>query len=177
MKKCLGLGRTACFGAMLVFALVMSACKPSTLVSSLGAVLSAAEFALPVIASAAGIPPQVTAAIVSYLQLVDAATAQASTILAGPGTSAEKSAAIIAAFANLAQGCNCLPAGTPQEIVKVLDGVAQAIAKFLVNFSSKGILPTAKAAPIKVSVSDRAALADIRNRAEQHAAKVKAVLK
>jgi hypothetical protein len=158
------------FIALVVFS---AGCQTSTIVSTLEGVVTAAEIAIPVIGAATGLNPATTTAIVSYLQQVNIATAEAATILAGAGTSAQKAAQIVKLFAGIAAGCNCIPPGTPQEVVAVVNAVAQAVLNFLTNFP-----PTPAPAPaIKVSASDRTALASIRTRAEQNAANLKGVKK
>jgi hypothetical protein len=152
-------------------AALLSSCQPSTLVQSLEGVITAAEVALPVIGAAAGLPPGVLVAIVAYLRLVSAAAAQASTILAGPGSSAEKSAQIVAAFGNLAAGCNCLPAGVPSAVLSVINAVVASVVSFLTPFLSRGLMAS-KPVAVKVSPADRAALAKIRARCEANAAKL-----
>lgn len=166
----------------LLLVLFLTACQPSTVISTLEAVVAAAEIALPVIGAAAGLPPQTTAGIVGYLQMVDLAITQASVILAGPGTSAQKSAQIAQAFAAIAAGCNCIPPGTPQTVVAVVNAVAQAVARFLSTMGAapvaKGIAPSSSVPPnIKVTRTDRSELTKIRQRAEVNMAALKGVKK
>ena len=118
----------------LILALCTAGCQTSTVISTLENVVSAAEIAIPVIGAATGLSAATSAKIVSYLQEVNIATAQAATILAGTGTSAQKAAEIAKAFAAIAAGCNCVPPGTPQEVVAVVNAVAQAVLQFLSNF-------------------------------------------
>ncbi len=160
--------------AVMIGLLVLASCQPSTLVSSLEGVVAAAEVAVPVIGAAAGIPAPALAAIVTYLRLVDAAAGQASTILAGAGTAAEKSAQIVAVFSNITAGCNCIPAGTPAAVVSVINAVTGAVASFISHFASKGIL-AAQTVEVKVTPRDRVALSKIRLRAEENTAKLKDV--
>ncbi len=157
----------------LILALVTTGCQPSTVIATLEGVVSAAEIAIPVIGAATGLNPATSAKIVTYLQEVNIATAQASTILAGTGTSAQKAAQIAKAFAAIAAGCNCIPAGTPQEVVTVVNAVAQAVLQFLTNFPATPAPPPA----VKVTAANRTALANIRTRAESNAAKLKGVKK
>jgi hypothetical protein len=157
----------------LILVLLTSACQTSTIISTLEGVVSAAEIAIPVIGAATGLNPATAAAIVSYLQLVNIATAQAATILAGTGTSAQKAAQIVKLFAGIAAGCNCIPPGTPQEVVAVVNAVAQAVLNFLTNFPPTPAPPPA----LKVSAPDRAKLTSIRVRAEQNMDKLKGVKK
>jgi hypothetical protein len=157
----------------LILALLSVGCQTSTVISTLESVVSAAEIAIPVIGAATGLSSATSAKIVQYLQEVNIATAQASTILAGTGTSAQKAAEIAKAFAAIAQGCNCVPAGTPQEVVAVVNAVAQAVLQFLTNFP-----PTPAPPPVvKVTAANRMALANIRVRAEANAGKLKGVKK
>jgi hypothetical protein len=158
---------------IVLLALFLVACQQSTVIATLENVVSAAEIAIPVIGAATGLNPATTAAIVSYLQQVNIATAEAATILAGAGTSAQKAAQIIQAFAKIAAGCNCVPPGTPQEIVAVVNAVAQAVLQFLTNFP-----PTPAPPPVvKVSAGDRTKLTSIRTRAEANMAQLKGVRK
>jgi hypothetical protein len=158
---------------ILMLVLFLVACQQSTIISTLEGVVSAAEIAIPVIGAATGLNPATTTAIVSYLQQVNIATAEAATILAGTGTSAQKAALIVQAFAKIAAGCNCIPPGTPQEVVAVVNAVAQAVLQFLTNFP-----PTPAPAPVvKVSASDRTKLTSIRTRAEANMAQLKGVKK
>ena len=74
--------------------------------------------------------PQTQSLIVTYLKAVSAATGEASTILAGTGTAAQKSAAITSLFAGVAKGLN-LPPGVPTEIVTIIQAVSNAVVSFL----------------------------------------------
>jgi type IV pilus biogenesis protein CpaD/CtpE len=167
----------------LILALCTAGCQTSTIISTLENVVSAAEIAIPVIGAATGLSAATSAKIVTYLQEVNIATAQAATILAGTGTSAQKAAEIAKAFAALANGCKCVPAGTPQEVVSVVEAVAQAVLNFLANFpppapgtivgsSQKVSVPT-----IKISAADRITLANIQSRATKNAVNLKGVKK
>jgi hypothetical protein len=133
-----------------------------------------------VIGSASGLSPETMAGIVQYLKLVDVAITQTSTILAGTGTPAAKSAQIAEVFSKFAAGCACIPAGTPQLVVAVVNGVMQAVAKFLhdvgASGTTKGIVPTTGLpVKIKLSGSDREELLKIRERAKNHMAKLQEV--
>lgn len=159
---------------IVILALFLVACQQSTVISSLEAAVSAAEVAIPVIGAATGLNAQTSAAIVTYLQEVNTATAQAATILAETNlTSAQKAAQIVQAFATVTAGCNCLPPGTPQEVVTVVNAVAQAVLNFLTNFKPAPAPPPV----VKVTASTSAALAKLRTRSEQNAAKLKGVKK
>lgn len=156
---------------LLVFALLLTGCQTSTVITSLEAAVSAAEVAIPVIGQATGLNPTTAAAIIAYLQAVNVATSQAATILAGPETSAQKSAEIVKLFANVSQGCKCVPAGTPQEVVTVVNAVANAVVNFLANLQQPN--PPA----LKVGVSDQAKLNNLRMRSANNIQKLKGVTK
>lgn len=156
-------------------AIVLQGCQPSTVISTLESVVSAAEVALPIIGAASGMPPETMSRIVQYLQTVDAAVVQSASILAGPGTSAQKSLAIAQAFSQIAAGCNCVPPGTPQVVISVVDAVVKAVARFLTSVVPPQGAIAGPPPRIKVSGSDRAALADIRKRAEQHLTQLQGV--
>lgn len=140
------------------------ACSSSQLISTLRAVVIAAEIALPIIGQASGAPPFTIAAINRYLQGVGKATAEAADILAGAGSSAEKSARIVQSFSGVAVGCQCLGPGTPSQIAGVVNAVAQAVVRFLANFPrTEGVaFPSA----IEVGPNDNKELAEIRQRSE-----------
>src|ERR1700674_5671771 len=90
---------------VLILVLLSAACQTSTVISTLENVVSAAEIAIPVIGAATGLSAATSAKIVSYLQEVNIFVSQASTILAGTGTSAQKAAEIAKAGAAIAAGC------------------------------------------------------------------------
>lgn len=159
--------------AVVVACLLLTSCQQSTVISSLEAAVSAAEIAIPVIGAATGLNPKTASAIVTYLEQVNIATAQASVILAGTGTTAQKSAEIVQAFAKIAAGCNCVPAGTPQEVVAVVQAVAQAVVNFLTQFPPQKTVPPV----VRVTATSRAALTNIRTRSEQNVTKLKGVKK
>ncbi len=167
-----------CAAAVLLAVLLLAGCQPSTVITTLEAVVASAEIALPVIAAAAGIPPATTAAIVQYLQLVDVAITRASVILASSASSADKAAQIGVAFAGIAAGCNCIPPGTPQTVVAVVNAVAQAVSRFLATMGAvpgpQGIAP-ASVPEYKPSGTDRTALVKIRRRAEKNLTDLKGV--
>jgi hypothetical protein len=162
----------------LILAILTVGCQTSTVISTLENVVSAAEIAIPVIGAATGLSAQTSTLIVSYLQEVNIATAQAATILAGTGTSSQKAAQIAQAFAAIAAGCNCVPPGTPQEVVAVVNAVAQAILQFLTNFQTAAPGAAAMKVPsLKLTAADRMTLANIRSRSEKNAANLKGVKK
>jgi len=158
---------------VLVAVLSLAACQSSTLVSSLEAVIRAAEFALPVIAAEKQWPPEAQAKGIAYLQLVDAAIVQTSAILSDASI-ALKPEKVLALWASLVAGCNCLPAGTPSEIAAVLGSVGQAVSGFLENFLQGSMKrKTLAGLPVVViSRRDASALSKIRTRAEQNLSKL-----
>ncbi len=155
-----------------IITLVSLACQSSTLISTLDAIISSAEVALPIIAQAVGLPPATLTLITTFLSLVDKAIISATNILASNDTAQVKAQLIIAAFANLTNGCKCIPPGTPQVVVDVINGVLKAISKFLANFTTVTTTPSVLTArpniTIKLKRSDIDKLDGIRVRAEKH---------
>jgi hypothetical protein len=172
---------TKLLALLIVAVLFLVGCSSSQVVSSLGLVVSAAEAALPIIAASSGtsLDPAVVAKILTYLHSVNQAVTQASVILSAPGTTQQHAVKIAAAFAGVAKGCNCVPPGTPSNILAVIDGVVNAVANFLANFPATGPSASPSAAPagppIKLSGSDKAELVNIQRRAELQVLAVDAV--
>jgi hypothetical protein len=150
--------------------LLLTSCKPSTIVTTLEAIITAAEIAIPVIGAATGLPPQTSALVITYLQDVSTATGQASTILAGSGTPAEKAASIVQVFAKITAGIQ-LPGNTPPEIQAVLTGVMQAIASFLSNVGAQPV----PAINVSFSEQDKGRLSSIRVRTNASLGKLSAM--
>jgi hypothetical protein len=171
------------FVCLLAALLFLGGCSSSQVVASLGLVVSAAEAALPIISASSGgaaLDPTSLAKALSYLHAVNQAVTQAAAILSVPGTTQQHAVKIAAAFASVAHGCNCLPPGTPSNILAVIDGVVRAVENFLVNFpsspSASSPSPSASPAPqVKISGADKAELLNIQRRAELQVLAVDAV--
>jgi hypothetical protein len=133
--------------------LAMVGCSTSP-IEYLNLAVGALEVVLPLIGPAAGIPPNVISSVESYLGATSDAISKATDILNGPGTSAEKTAQIVAAFAGIAEPI--VPVQY-QALANAVQQVALYVAKFLAS------LPPAAGAT--ASQSDLAKLATIRNRA------------
>ena len=163
--------RNRSIAMLLVLALLSAACQSSTLIASLRAVLVAAELAI----TLAGGPQ------IPYLQQVNDFIVKTAIILDGPGTLAEKGALIAAAAASIAADCNCLPPGTPQVVIDAIRAVTDQLCCFLASFGACPGCQKATAAKaaggqtLKLSHADRAALSDIRTRAEQNVTNLKGI--
>ena len=155
---------------LLLAVLLMVGCTSSQVISTLESVVSAAEVAIPVIGAATNTPPATINLIVTYLQGVSTASGKASVILSGTGTTAEKSALIVQAFAQVAAGMN-LPAGTPTEIVTVINAVAQAVVNFLAQF------PAGSPPAINITAPDYATLSNLKIRSDANVSKLKGMKK
>ena len=88
--------------AVLIILTLLSACTSSQIVTNLEIALDAISAGLPILGTVSGVPADVVTSAETYLTAANSALGQASTILAGGGTAAEKSALIIAAFAGIA---------------------------------------------------------------------------
>lgn len=152
--------RTAGIAALLILSMVGCTTSPLEI---LNLAVGAAELVLPLIGPAAHIDPAVQASVENYLTATSGAIAQASDILTGPGTTAQKSAAIVAAFAGIAA-----PIVPPQYqgIANAVQAVAQYVAKFLASLPSP-VAASARTttAPHVLSQSDQAKVAKIKARA------------
>lgn len=158
--------RRQCLGAVLApLPLSLVGCSPSQVLTTLRAVVASAEYAVSIVGPAAGVPAATLEAINRYLVAVGKATAEAADILAGTGTAAEKSALIVKVFAGVVAGCNCIPAGTPSQIVGVINAVVLAVANFLRLFPS-GANARAPLPKVDVDSGARKQLAEIRLRSE-----------
>jgi hypothetical protein len=170
---------------MLAVMIMTTSCGANQVITSLEVVVTAAEVALPIVAGQVGLSPTTLAAILGYLKNVNVAIAESSTILASTTlTTLQKSEQVILLFTSLAKGCSCLPKGTPQVVVDVIDGVVRAIANFLANVKPPVLPPgtVVGAAPksarssaikVKVSASDKTKLDNIKARAMVQVAKIK----
>ncbi len=138
-------------------------CSSSTVIGDLDLVVTGVEAVFPTIAGIAGLPPAVVSQVSMYLAAVSSASAQASDILAGSGTTAQKAAQIVALFANIA--APLLPAGTPQVIISAINSVVQAVVKFLANFQGSKVTASRAQTSAPVSDSDAAKLRTIKTRA------------
>ena len=124
--------------------------------------VGAAEIVLPLVAPSAGIDPATVAAVDNYLNAASEAITQASDILAGTGTDAQKATQILAAFAGIAA-----PIVPPQyaALASAVQLVAQYIAQFLAS------LPTTSTATHAIKSSDAVKVSAIKARAVKvHAA-------
>jgi len=153
----------------LVFALL--ACSSNQVITDLELAVDAVEVALPLIGPSAGLPADLEAQIEKYLSATGTAVAQASDILAGSNTDAQKAAAIAAAFAGIA--VPIVPARY-QGIASAVQRVAVLVANFLVSLPTAAPNPNVRTQDVggavsskrtPVSSSDRQRLAQIKAKA------------
>src|ERR1035438_6342824 len=125
-------------------------CGQTTVIQNLQITLDAITAAFPIIAGLTTIPPATVTDVESYLDATNTALAQASTILAGPGTDAQKAAQIAAAFAAIAQ-----PVVPSQytSIVTLIGTVSKDVATFLASLPAQTVTTTTV-----LSANSRAAL-------------------
>jgi hypothetical protein len=117
--------------ALVAFLIVcLMGCGQTTVIQNLQITLDAITAAFPIIAGLTTIPPATVTDVETYLDATNTALAQASTILAGPGTDAQKAAQIAAAFAAIAQPV--VPAQYAS-IVTLIGTVAKDVATFLAS--------------------------------------------
>ena len=132
-----------------VLILAMAGCSTSPL-EYLQLAITAAEIALPLVGPAAGVDPATVTAVDNYLSATSGAITQATDILAGPGTDAQKAAQIIAAFAAIA--APIIP-GQYSALATAVEQVAQAIAKFIASLPATSTATHAPGAADAVKLS------------------------
>jgi hypothetical protein len=113
--------------------LILGGCSSSQIVTNLEIALDAIQAGLPILGGVSGVPAEVVSTAEDYLSAANAALGQASTILAGGGTDAEKTAQILAAFASIAQPAIPAQYGAIAQLVSL---VAGDIFKFLAGLPS-----------------------------------------
>lgn len=149
--------RNFCAVVAAILILCLVGCSPSA-IDILNLAVGALEIALPLIGPAAGVDPGTIAAVQTYLGATSQAITQASDILAGPGTDAQKAAAIAQAFANIVAP---LVPVKYQALAAAVEQVAQYIAQFLAKTASMARSETSH----QVSPADTQRLGTIKARA------------
>lgn len=144
---------------------LFSGCKASGTIETLQFALDAISAGFPTIAKLTGVPADITNLVVTYLDQTNEALSQASVILAGPGTDAQKAAQVAAAFAVIV--APDLP-GQYATLVQLIATVAGDVAKFLATLPATG--PSTSTTPAasrvtKLSDHDRQSLAAARVKA------------
>ena len=167
---------TAATIVVILLSLLLTACGPGQITSSITLVVDSAEIALPIIAAAnPSLDPKILTAAETYLQAVDTAVTESEPILADATMPASvKTAKITALFAGLVSAN--LPPGTPQAIAVAVQAVANNVATFLTNFASNGkpkvVGPNVK---IVLSAGDQKKLATVAAKAKSNLAKLAAM--
>ena len=153
--------------------LVLASCTSSQVITNLQIALDAISAGLPILAGITGVPANTVTAVETYITATNSALGKASTILAGPGTDAEKAAQIAAAFANIA-----LPVVPSQyaAIAALVATVAGDVAQFLASVPASTPAVAAKTAtPAKTtswSAHDKEMLAKCSSTANSNAVKL-----
>lgn len=104
-------------------------CSTQSLIRALTLVADAADVVLPVVLTAVGVPPPVTALIMGYVSAVAQGVSQAGTLVASGPLTPQLAAQIIAIFAMVLKPV--LPPGLPAVVVGVIDDLANKLASFL----------------------------------------------
>jgi hypothetical protein len=102
--------------------------------------VGALEYALPLIAPAAGIPPAIVTMVSSYLGGVSQAITEASTILQSTQTPAQKAVAIAAAFAGIVAP---LVPSQYSALAAAIAKIVQYVANFLTSTANNATAKTA----------------------------------
>jgi len=129
--------------------LILSACSTSQVIANLQIALDAVAAGLPILSGITGVPPAVVSDVETYATATNQALGQASTILAGSGTDAQKAAQIAAAFAGIT--APVVPAQYAA-IANLVATVAKDVAAFLSSVPSGGSAPGGSAASANVTL-------------------------
>jgi len=123
--------------------MVLTGCSTAQVIANLQIALDAVTVALPILASVTGVPADTVTTVDAYVTATNTALGQASTILAGAGTDAEKAAQITAAFAAIAK-----PVVPSQyaAIAQLVETLASDVATFLASVPGTGIALQMRAA-------------------------------
>jgi outer membrane lipoprotein SlyB len=143
---------------VVVIALVLVGCGASTAIENLQLAVDAVTAALPIIGTISGIPPATITRVTTYLDATNQALAQSASILAAPGTDAQKTAQIVGAFAGIAE-----PVVPPQ--YAAIAGLVQTIARDVASFIAS-LPPATATTTTALSADQRARLAKIAARAK-----------
>jgi hypothetical protein len=125
-------------------------CGQTTIIQNLQLTLDAITTAFPIIAGLTTMPPATVTDVGNYLDATNTALGQASTILAGTGTDAQKAAQITAAFASIA--APVVPAQYAS-IVTLIGTVAKDVSTFLASLPAPTVTTTTT-----LTANNRAAL-------------------
>jgi hypothetical protein len=162
----------AAIAALLILSLV--GCTTSQVVSDLQIALDAITVALPILGTLTGVPADVSTAVTNYATAANQALGQAATILDGPGTDAEKAAAIAAAFAGIA--APVVPAQYAA-LAQLVGTIAAEVAAFLGSVPGLGTAQERASAAksphtTKWSLDERIKLSRAHSVAQDNAAKL-----
>lgn len=162
-----------CFTFLAMLLLLPVGCSSNDVINSLELAVNAVSVVVDLAGPSAGLPPDVTAQVKTYAAATATALEQSIDILDGPGTDAQKGAAIAAAFAGIA-----VPVVPPkyQGIASAVQQVSLLVSKFLAQapatraaagppaFASAFADPPAKKST-RLSKSQRAKLAKLKVKA------------
>lgn len=158
---------------MLGATLLLGACSPDQITSSLELAVDAAIAAGPAVEAAAGVPADTQQIVGEYLDAAETCLSEAAAALdAAPARPSATAAQIAAVCSATLEKSPALPAGTPASVTAAVNAVATALAKFLGSVpmpSPAGLPPSgassffAAQAPVKVKV-DRKRLTRIHSK-------------
>ena len=138
--------RNLVLSTIIVLSLIAVACD-GTALTALEAVITAAQVAIPALSATGAIPAATATLIVNYLDTVNTAVGQTATELATADTAAQKATKIAGFFATAVKPA--LPAGTPQNVVSIIQAVDIAITALLTSIGAS--TPAGGGAPQVVS--------------------------
>ncbi len=160
--------------AGIVLCLALIGCTAGTLVNTLNLIVDAAEVALPLLTTLAGVPASITTPALAWLSAVTTVVPEVTAELASTDSSVVKAQKITADFQSVING-PAFTGSVPPRVAAIVQTVTAAISVFLSELAQTSTTPLATAAqPYRLTAGDRHVLSGIVSRANSLHAKIEA---
>ena len=130
--------RAAISVVAVLLCLALVACTQSQIINDIDVALTAASIALPIVASAVGLPPAVTTQIIGWVQLALKGLAATSDALLTGGPKAVVAAKITASLAGVVSSMPDLQ-GLPASIASVVQALANDVQGILAQYGTNAL--------------------------------------
>jgi hypothetical protein len=145
----IGLGSFVAALGVSALTIVTTGCPAATPLEALDVVVTAAQVAIPALASAGAISSEDSDKILAYLSAVNTAAGQAATELASSDSSALKATKIAGFFAAAAKPV--LSGAASQKVITIVQGIDAAVSALLVNIGQPPPPSPGHAGPVAVA--------------------------
>jgi len=122
----------------ILLCLVMVACTQTQIITDIDVALTAASIALPIVASAVGLPPATVTAIINWIQVALKGLSATSDALVTGGPKAVVAAKITAALAGVVSSMPDLQ-GLPASIASVVQALANDVQGILAQYGTNAL--------------------------------------